>query len=95
MPLSIFYFQGLYSSNDLKGELIMNTATHRFLTALEVSRDYFEGTISYKKILQLTKENKLPAIRSGKRYVYSIAELEQWSKINFATPAHAAIKNIR
>lgn len=69
-------------------------ATRRFLSAREVANVYFEGNISYKKILELTNQGKIPAVRAGKRYVYRLEDLDRWARLNFATPAQTELKNI-
>lgn len=63
-----------------------------FMSAKEVSDHYFHGKVSYRNVLKMTQDGKLPAIRSGKHYVYFSDALEAWVKRNFFTPAQTPIK---
>lgn len=65
-----------------------------FLTAHQVATEYFNGTLSYKNVLWLTREGYLPAIRQGKKYVYHIPALDLWTRRNFNTPAFAKFRSI-
>lgn len=51
-----------------------------FLDAKEVSRQFFNGKISYWTILKMAKCGDIPCIRSGRRYLFDLASLEQWKK---------------
>ena len=64
-----------------------NHKHNAFLTAKQVSEDFFQGTFHYQRILKMTREGKLPAVKQGKSYVYLLSELQKWVDKNFSTPA--------
>lgn len=59
----------------------------RFLTAREVVEVFFEDKLKYSRVLKMTREGYLPAVKMGKSYVYSLKELEKWAEKNFSTPS--------
>jgi hypothetical protein len=60
---------------------------NNFLTAKQVSEDFFQGMFHYQCILKMTREGKIPAVKQGKSYVYLLSELQTWVDKNFSTPA--------
>lgn len=70
-------------------------AAEEFLTAEQVSRDYFEGKISYKNVLKLTREGGLPGIKPGKHYLYQRSALDRWTACNFDTPPYAKLRRVK
>lgn len=53
---------------------------------------FFDGKISYARVLALTKDGKLPATRIGKCYYYTQEALVEWAEKNMGTPAWNGIK---
>lgn len=62
------------------------------LTAREVVEQLFDGKISYRRLLQLTREGQLNALRLGHTYYYSGTEVIAWLEKNLKTPAWAKVK---
>ena len=67
------------------------TRKNEFLDARQVSSIYFKNHISYKAVLKLCKEGKLPCLRIGRRYKFRAADLDEWCDRNFKTPTWRAI----
>ncbi len=63
-----------------------------FLTAKEVSEDFFNGKWGYQKVLRLTRNGVIPAVKKGKSYLYEHSQLVKWAEVNFSKPAQARIK---
>lgn len=63
-----------------------------FMTAKEVAEEFFNGECSYYKVLRLTRNGIIPAMKMGKSYMYMKAELEKWAELNFSRPAYAKAK---
>ncbi len=61
----------------------------QFMTAKEVAKDFFMNKFSYQKVLRLTRNGILPAVRAGKSYLFERAALERWAEMNFNRPAYA------
>lgn len=62
------------------------------LTAQEVVRTIFCGKISYRRLLQLTHNGSLNALRLGHTYFYNGSEVRTWLEKNLKTPAWAKVK---
>jgi excisionase family DNA binding protein len=60
-----------------------------FWTATEVAEIFFQGKLKYARILQMTRNGELPAIKSGKSYLYLRSALEKWVEKNFNKPIWA------
>lgn len=60
-----------------------------FLTAEQVANEFFQGKLKYQRVLKLTREGQLPAVKQGKSYVYLLSELQKWVDKKFSTPAWA------
>ena len=60
-----------------------------FMTAKEVAEEFFNGECSYYKVLRLTRNGMIPAMKMGKSYLYRKTELEKWAELNFSRPAYA------
>ena len=67
-------------------------AKTNFLRAKDVATYFFDGKISYARVLALTKDGKLPATRIGKCYYYTQEALVEWAEKNMGTPAWNGIK---
>ena len=59
-----------------------------FLSAKQVSSDFFNGKCDYYKVLRLTRNGILPAKKFGKSYLYERTELVKWATHNFSNPAY-------
>ena len=66
-----------------------STNGHTFLTAKEVSKLFFQGKLNYAKILKMTRNGELPAMKQGKSYLYLWSALEKWAEKNFNKPSWA------
>ena len=66
-------------------ELLNPENKPRFLRAREVAENFFQGKISYIKVLKLTKEGILPGIKIGKNYFYTPEALTVWADRNGRT----------
>lgn len=64
----------------------------KFMTAKQVSTDFFNGNCNYQKVLRLTRQGKLPAMRMGNSYLFSKQALENWVNQNFFKPYWSKIK---
>lgn len=60
-----------------------------FWTATEVAEIFFQGKLKYARILQMTRNGELPAIKRGKSYLYLRSSLEKWVEKNFNKPIWA------
>ena len=60
---------------------------NKFLTAREVANEFFQGKLHYQRVLKMTREGELPAVKIGRAYVYLLSELQVWTKKRFGTPA--------
>lgn len=58
----------------------------KFLTAVEVADVFFNGKLKYARILKMTREGELPAMKQGKSYIYLWSALEKWAEKNFNKP---------
>lgn len=65
---------------------------HTFMTAEEVSNKFFNGKYNYQKVLRMTRNGLLPAIKNGKSYLYCKESLEAWTEDNFSCPAWTKIR---
>ena len=63
-----------------------NNKKQEFLKAKEVSERFFDGKISYAKVLQLAKDGKLPGKKIGKIYFFTMDALNEWAQKNMSTP---------
>ena len=63
-----------------------------FMTAKEVAEEFFNGECSYYKVLRLTRNGMIPAMKMGKSYLYRKTELEKWAELNFSRTAYAKAK---
>ena len=59
---------------------------YTFLTAMEVSKLFFHGKLNYSRVLQMTRNGELPAIKQGKSYIYLLSALEKWAEKTFNKP---------
>ena len=57
-----------------------NAAKQQFLKAKNVAQDFFGGTISYGKVLTMTK-------KFGRVYYYTLDALNNWAEKNMNSPA--------
>lgn len=68
---------------------------YKFLTAAEVAEVFFEGKLKYARILKMTRDGELPAIKQGKSYIYLCSALKKWAEKNFNKPNWSHTKTIR
>ncbi|WP_094607185.1 hypothetical protein SPSIL_058080 [Sporomusa silvacetica DSM 10669] len=72
-----------------------STATDEltFLSATEVADIFFQGKLKYARVLQMTRNGELPAMKQGKSYLYLWSALEKWAEKNFNKPnwAHKSV----
>ena len=66
---------------------------YNFMTAAEVSEIFFNGKLKYARVLKMTRDGELPAMKQGKSYIYLWSALEKWAEKNFNKP-NWAHKNI-
>ena len=67
----------------------MESTSNVFFTARQVSEVFFQGKLNYQRVLKLTREGDLPAVKTGKSYIYLSNELQKWVEKRFCTPAWA------
>ena len=67
-------------------------ANNEFMNAKEVADVYFQGKMSYQKVLRLTRNGILPATKLGRSYTYVKKSLDYWVEKNFNSPAWRKIK---
>ena len=68
--------------------------SQEFMTAKQVSTDFFNNECSYYAVLRLTRKGVLPAVKMGKTFLYKREELEKWAAVNFSKPVYAKVKNL-
>ena len=66
-----------------------------FLTADEVSKIFFNGKLNYSRVLKMTRNGELPAMKQGKSYIYLSSALKAWAEKNFDKPTWAQKKSTR
>ena len=71
---------------------LAKTSKPKFLRAKDVATYFFDGKISYARVLALTKDGKLPATRIDKCYYYTQEALVEWAEKNMGTPAWNGIR---
>lgn len=64
----------------------------QLLTAKEVVQKIFGGKISYRRLLQLTREGQLNALKLGHSYFYNGLDVRAWLEKNLKTPAWSKVK---
>ena len=55
---------------------------NQILDAHQVSKDFFQGLVSYDKVLRMTKSGDLPCLPIPNRYLYRRDILEEWARKN-------------
>ena len=65
----------------------LNFEHNVFLTAEQVANEFFQGKFKYQRVLKMTRDGQLPAVKQGKSYVYLSSELQKWVNKKFSTPA--------
>ena len=68
---------------------------HTFLTATEVSELFFHGKLNYSRVLKMTRDGDLPAMKQGKSYIYLWSALEKWAEKSFNKPNWSHKKTTR
>lgn len=58
----------------MKGDIIM---TNDVIYAEEVIA-MFDGKLTYRVLLNMIREKKLPAMKAGRRYIFSRQVVEKW-----------------
>jgi len=51
---------------------------NHFMTAKQVALDYFCGCVSYWKVLQMVKDDGLPYLLAGDRFLFDRTALDAW-----------------
>lgn len=64
----------------------------KFLTAREVAQNFFGGKMTYKKVLELSKDGVLPCKKFGGAYYYTYDALKRWSDEVMNTPVWKKIR---
>lgn len=83
--------------SNLESILSPNSITNdvpTFLTATEVAELFFKGKLKYARVLQMTRDGELPAMKQGKSYLYLWSALEKWAEKNFNKPNWAQKNSI-
>lgn len=62
---------------------------NQFMTAKDVAQHFFGGIIGYKRVLELTRNKGLPAVKMGRTYIYRWDDVDRWAQLNFSTPTWA------
>ena len=62
-----------------------STTAKQILNAKEVSEIFFQGFVSYDKVLRMTKSGDLPRLPIPNRYLYRLDILEEWARKNQKT----------
>ena len=57
-----------------------NHDSQQILNARQVSDDFFQGTVSYDKVLRMTKAGELPCLPIPNRFLYRRDILEEWAR---------------
>ena len=57
-------------------------ANKQILNAQQVAADFFQGVVSYDKVLRMTKAGDLPCLPIPNRYLYRRDILEEWARKN-------------
>lgn len=68
---------------------------YTFLTAAEVSELFFHGKLNYSRVLKMTRDGELPAMKQGKSYIYLWSALEAWAEKSFNKPNWSHKKTVR
>ena len=63
-----------------------------FMTAKQVAIEFFNSELGYQKVLRMTRNGVLPAVKIGKSYLYQRSQLRKWADTNFSKPACARIR---
>ena len=51
---------------------------HTVLNAKQVAHEYFDGSVSYWKLLAMAKEGKIPHFKIGSRIFFRRESLDEW-----------------
>ena len=68
------------SSDDRQNSQACATLNNQILTAHQVAADFFQGLVSYDKVLRMTKAGDLPCLPIPNRYLYRRDFLEAWAQ---------------
>ena len=66
-----------------------NNFENQILNAHEVASDFFQGIVSYDKVLRMTKAGDLPSLPIPNRYLYRRDILEEWARTNLKATANS------
>lgn len=83
-----------FIDNDEKGVKMMDSMIDKkkdFMTTTQVV-EFFDRVIGYQKILRMTRNGILPAVKIGKSYYYQRTQLQKWADTNFSKAACARIR---
>lgn len=64
----------------------------RFMTATEVSQVFFEGKVTYQRVLAMARKGQLPCRKIGRRYLFDPEALDVWRQRNMSRPAFSRLK---
>lgn len=67
--------------------------TAHFLTATEVSQVFFEGKVTYQRVLAMARKGQLPCRKIGRRYLFDPEALDVWRQRNMSRPAFSRLKS--
>lgn len=65
----------------------------RFMTATEVSQVFFEGKVTYQRVLAMARKGQLPCRKIGRRYLFDPEALDVWRQRNMSRPAFSRLKS--
>lgn len=75
---------------DAQGGLSINTQNDNPIwDAHQVSEYFFQGLVSYDKVLRMTKAGDLPCLPIPNRYLYRLDILEEWARMNLHATAYS------
>ena len=67
----------------------------QFLTAREVSENFFHRSVSYDKVLRMSRSGDLPRLPIPNRYLYRLDILEEWARKNLKTTTDSNPANLQ
>lgn len=65
---------------------------NNFLTAQEVAQIFFEGKVTYQRVLTMARKGQLPCRKIGRRYLFDPEALDVWRQRNMSRPAFSRLK---
>lgn len=74
----------------MKGAMMMSE--EKFFTAQEVALIFFEGKVTYQRVLAMARKGDIPCRKIGRRYLFDRQALDVWRQRNLSRPAFSRIK---